>query len=97
MPRYFFHADSHTRFRDTEGVELSSLDDARVEAPKTVGDLIREEPRMFWGSRPWSLTVTDGEHLILFTLEIDGQTSPAVRGRIGSKLSPPGTLASGSG
>ena len=77
MPLYYFHTDSHSRVQDNEGVELADIRAARANAAKSVAELLRGDADHFWGSRPWTMTVTDDQALILFTLEIDGQSSPA--------------------
>jgi len=33
----------------------------------------------FWGSRPWSITVTNAEGLILWEIIMDGSATPASR------------------
>lgn len=77
MPRYFFHTESHVRTSDEDGLELPDIEAARVSAARSVAELLRGEADLFWGSRPWSMTVTDGRGLILFSLEVHGHSSPA--------------------
>ncbi|MBI0474421.1 hypothetical protein D9601_03455 [Sphingomonas sp. MA1305] len=77
MPRFFFHTETDKRFTDMEGTEFPTFREARHDAIRLSGVLLKDAPESFWGSRPWSITVTDAVGLILWTLEIDGQTSPA--------------------
>ena len=59
------------------GVELGSPVEARREAIRTCGQLMREGPEPFWGSRPWTVTVTDETGLILWEIYMDGVSSAA--------------------
>ena len=74
--RYFFHTDSDVRFSDTEGEELATVADARVSAAHAIAEMLKGKGQVFWGTRPWTLTVTDGEGLIYFTIELHGQNAP---------------------
>jgi hypothetical protein len=42
-------------------------------------DDIRDVRKIFWELRPWSVSVTDAEGLIMWELHLDGQISPAGR------------------
>ena len=77
MPKYFFHTQTDTRHSDEEGLELPGAIEARREAIMTCGELIRDCPEPFWGSRPWSVTVTDATGLVLWEIYIDGVASAA--------------------
>ena len=75
--RYFFHMQTLTRYTDVDGLEMDSPADAREEAIRACGELLRDCPAGFWNSRPWSVTVTDAAGLILWDISIDGATSAA--------------------
>jgi hypothetical protein len=77
MARYFFHSQTDTRFTDEEGVEFATPQEARAQAIVTCGEMMRDAPAAFWGSRPWSVTVTDHAGLIMWELSIGGQASAA--------------------
>jgi hypothetical protein len=77
LPRYFFHTQTDTRSTDEDGIELDGPIDARREAIRTCGEIMREAPEPFWGSRPWSVTVTDGAGLVLWEIYVDGISSAA--------------------
>jgi hypothetical protein len=77
MPRYFFHSQTETRATDEEGLELDGPLEARRQAIQTCGEMIRECPEGFWGTRPWSITVTDSSGLVLWEIYIDGVASAA--------------------
>jgi hypothetical protein len=77
MPRYFFHTDTLSRHTDDEGLDLDGPVEARREAIRACGEMLRDCPEGFWGSRPWSVTVTDVACLILCEVNIDGTASGA--------------------
>jgi hypothetical protein len=55
MPRYFFHTFNGHPFPDMAGTELPGLGEARRQAVRTAGEIIRES-----GSESWHMEVTDG-------------------------------------
>lgn len=78
MPRYFFHTQTDIRLTDEEGFELDGPVEARREAITACGEMMRDAPEQFWGSRPWSVTVTDAGGLVLYEISMDGVAcSPA--------------------
>ena len=77
MDRYFFHTQTDTRYTDDEGVELAGPIEARRQAIQTCGQMMQDCPEIFWGSRPWSVTVTNSAGLVLWEIFMDGITSPA--------------------
>jgi hypothetical protein len=82
MPRFFFHTQTDSRITDDDGLELAGPAEARREAIQTCGEMMRDAPECFWGSRPWSVTVTDSAGLVLWEIMVDGNASPAAH-RIG--------------
>ena len=78
MPLFFFHSQTDTRTTDVEGTEFPDHLAARQEVIKLCGELLRDAPAPFWGSRPWSLSVTDARGLILYEINVDGFGSAAV-------------------
>lgn len=80
MARYFFHLQTLTRTTDEEGSEFATPREARQEAIKTCGEMLRDSPEGFWGSRPWTVTVTDDVGLILWELAMDGFASAGAPG-----------------
>ena len=75
--RYFFHSETDTRYSDLDGMDFDDPAQARAEAIKLCGEMIHEAPKGFWGSRPWSVTVTDEAGLVLWSIAIDAFSSPA--------------------
>ncbi len=52
MPRFFFPTQTDIRVADQEGVELDGSVEARRQAIQTCGEMMRDAPEGFWGSRP---------------------------------------------
>ena len=77
MARYFFHTQTDTRFTDPIGTELATPLEARSQAIRTVGEIMRDTAGQFWGSRPWEVTVTNSQGLILWEIMLDGVSSAA--------------------
>ena len=77
LPRYFFHLNTTLRTTDDEGLELDGLKQAREEAIRTCGEMMRDAADGFWGSRPWSITITDDAGLIFYELAVDGFAAQA--------------------
>lgn len=80
MSRYFFHTQTDSRLTDEDGAEFASATEARHEAIRTCGEMLRDAPVGFWGSRPWSVTVTNSAGLVLWEIFMDGVASPASSG-----------------
>jgi hypothetical protein len=79
MALFFFHTETDHRVTDTEGIEFPSYIEARREGIRTAGQMMQDVPEIFWGSRPWSVSITDADGLIMWEIHLDGQTSPAGR------------------
>lgn len=77
MALYYFHTQTDTRFSDEEGMELSDPLEARAQAVITCAQMVKDAPNKFWGSRPWSVVVTDATGLILWELSVHGISGPA--------------------
>jgi hypothetical protein len=70
--RLYFHLTSaHDVIRDPEGVDVADLQDALLEATKTVEELRQadEFAAMDWSG--WRLDVTDAAGRVLFSLDLD--------------------------
>ena len=59
MPRYFFHVIDGRDILDHVGTVLSSPSEARAEAIRTAGAILRDEGDKFWDGTEWHMTVTD--------------------------------------
>ena len=79
MPRYFFHTADGAAHHDVEGTELADDGAARIEATRTLGQLIDLSPAEFWSAGSLSMRVTNEAGLTLFVLHLRGVISPAVK------------------
>lgn len=76
MPRYFFHVDDGSGLPDDdEGVDLTSVTDARREAASLAGLALQEGAAGFWDGQPWSVRCTDEAGRLLFTLCLTASSS----------------------
>jgi hypothetical protein len=80
VPRYFFLFQTETRTSDHEGLELDGDTAARAQAIITCGQMIKDAPEGFWGTRPWSVTVTDVTGLVLYEINVDGNATRLAAG-----------------
>jgi hypothetical protein len=69
MSLFHFHLADGVGFADDHGTELPGLADARKHALRYAGALIAEASDTIW-SKEWSLRVTNGDHLTLFSLMV---------------------------
>lgn len=77
MQRYFFHTQTDSRTTDEEGTVLNSPAEARTQAIETCGQMMKDAPEGFWGSRPWTVTVTNFNGLVLWEISMDGAACAA--------------------
>jgi hypothetical protein len=77
VPRYFFNVDETL---DQEGQEIATLAAAKCQAVTFAGRTICDIAGEFWDAGDFSLTVTNDDGLILFTLRCVGTEAPAIRG-----------------
>jgi hypothetical protein len=73
----FFNLAGAVYDPDVEGIEMASLGDARVEAARFAGGLIRDQPELAWAGEEMRVEVTDANQLILFTIIVLGVDAPA--------------------
>lgn len=81
MARFFFHTEDGRLFPDDEGTELATLAEARVEAVRVLGDLLRETPDEILATGALRLTVTDAKGLIYFALDLSATDAAAGQAR----------------
>ena len=76
MPTYHFHIEDGGHHPDREGTELPDDDSARIQAARLLGELLKEQPEVFWKDQCLRLTVADERQLTLFVLEVTATASP---------------------
>jgi hypothetical protein len=81
MPRFFIHTNhpAEQSLQDDEGMEFSSIHEAKSQAVVYAGQLLRDVAEHFWDTADFELTVADDNGLILFTMRVIGTEAPAVR------------------
>jgi hypothetical protein len=75
LPRYFFHVIDGREILDHEGTELLGLKEARAEAIRTAGAILRDEGDEFWNGTEWHMNVTDaaGQSVLKLRFSADDQ------------------------
>ena len=75
MPRYFFHVMDGRNIIDDEGAEFPNLRDARTEAIRLAGAVLRDEGDEFWNGTEWQMNVTDasGQSVLKLNFSADDQ------------------------
>ena len=75
--RYFFNEFDGAYKADDAGLELPSLDDARLEAVRYAGEVMRDHPTLIWKGDDFRVEVTDESQLMLFTVIVVAVDAPA--------------------
>jgi hypothetical protein len=76
MPRYFFHIQDSQSQIDKEGTEIGSLEEAREEAVRLAGQMLRDGAPEFWKHGKWRLEVASPTGFPLFTLVVAAFDAP---------------------
>lgn len=80
--RYYFNLAGAVHNADNEGVDLSSMADARTEAVKFAAGYLADNPQTVWMGEEFRIEVTDGDRRPLFTFIAVGVDAPAREGRL---------------
>ena len=81
MARYFFNEFDGAYKRDDRGLELPTIEKARLEAVRYAGEAMRDQPELAWRGDEFRVEVTDEKQLVLFTVIVLGVDAPAGDGR----------------
>lgn len=68
MPVYYFHASNGAPVHDRHGTNLNDDEDARVEALRYAGDLLKWSPDLLTEHSQLRVMVTDDRGALLFTV-----------------------------
>ncbi|MGU3668470.1 DUF6894 family protein [Methylobacterium sp. A49B] len=79
MARFHFNVYDGVSMPDPVGTDLSSWDDARVEAIRMAGEILKDKAHRIALGEDWRMEVTDETGLVLFRLDFSVLESPAVR------------------
>ena len=74
--RYYFNEKDTAYRADDEGLEFAGIDQARLEAVRYAGEVLRDHPTLVWTGEDFRIEVTDSRRL-LFTVIVVGVDSPA--------------------
>jgi hypothetical protein len=77
VPRFHFQVRTDTHVLLAEAADLAGTTEARVEAARRVGELLKEHAAAIWADEEWHMDVTDEVGLILFAIHIAAMKSPA--------------------
>jgi hypothetical protein len=77
MPRFFFHTEDGATFPDQDGTELHDLAAAKTAALKTLGEILRDDPDIFWAHQSFHLTCSDSDGVPYFRIDLSADFSPA--------------------
>ena len=75
--RYFFNQANGELKVDSEGIEFTTIHEARLEAVRYAGEVIRDHPTLIWMGEDFRVEVTDEDKLVMFTVIVVGVDSPA--------------------
>lgn len=68
MPRYFFDITDGTREEDLIGTDFHSLEEARTQAIRFAGELLRDHSHMIWDGHDLKVEVSNGDRVPLFAI-----------------------------
>ncbi len=71
MPRYYFHVMDGRALVDTEGTDMASLDEMRMEAIRMAGRVLSDDADRMSDRRPWQMTVADETGTTVFSLKFE--------------------------
>ena len=77
--RYHFHDLNGEERRDDEGVELGSVDDAKVMATRLLARLISDDPELLWRDGHHIVRCATSDGLTLFEICASVTKAPALR------------------
>jgi hypothetical protein len=92
MPRFHFHIFDGRDQRDVDGIELSDFQEARVEAIRYAGEILKDDAHRIALGEDWYMDVTDDAGMILFRFHLSTVASSAISGGSEAKrksVSPP--------
>jgi phage terminase large subunit-like protein len=78
--RFFFNVAGAVHDPDDEGIELPTISDARIEAVRFAGELLRERPQVVWQGDELRVEITDENQMMLCTFVAVGVDAPAAKG-----------------
>ena len=77
--QFHFQVRTDTHVLLTQAASLDSLDEARIEAARRIGELLREHAGLLWRDEEWQMDVTDEAGLILFVIQVSAMLTAATQ------------------
>ena len=78
MQNFFFHVEHVRLIRDEIGSRQADVSAAKRHAAKLFGEILVDNPQLFWDSDFFRMTVAKADGLVLFSLEMVATMAPAV-------------------
>jgi hypothetical protein len=75
MRCYFHLVNCHDAIRDTDGLEITDLDQAHAQALETIQGLAQEDEEAAATWAGWRLNVCDQSGAVLFSIGLDGAST----------------------
>ena len=69
MPQFFFDIAGETQV-DADGVELADLEEARSQAIKFTGEMLRHDSNAIWDGHSLRVEVSDSRRRLLFVVTV---------------------------
>jgi hypothetical protein len=88
---FHFQVRTVTHVMLTEAAELVGTEEARVEAARRIGELLKQHANELWTDGEWQMDVTDGRGLILFVIQISAVRTAATSGGASALALAPGS------
>lgn len=79
MPQFNVVVRADDRVVFTEGIEAPGSEEARDQATRRFGDLMREDADRLWADEEWLMHVTDEAGLILYMIAMIAHRTSATR------------------
>lgn len=77
VPRFHFNTYDNVTVLDPEGTELADWDEARLEAIRLCGEILKEDAKRVALCEDWRMEVTDDTGLVLFRFDFAVMASAA--------------------
>ena len=80
--KFTFKSDAGPAGDREWSADLETVWAAKVEAVRTLGELLREDGPVFWANHPIQMLVSDDQGLALFRLDLGAHEAPCLGGNL---------------
>lgn len=81
MPRFFFNVYDGVSSLDDTGSELADRQEARIEAVRLAGEILKDDAQRIALGEDWRIEVVDERGLVLFRFDFVSVATPLHRSR----------------